>query len=174
MEPKVRLARLQVRECPHTASTTVEPDVAPSGDARTDPGADSPRTAPPRRSVRSPRVRPVAPALRFGGRGRPKERAGATSLINQSLGTPTEPVEHRKPRTLEELEMDTAELAALAAEGRRKRLALVPTPPSDTSTRIDAATTSRQYSRALPCGGVRVRSPQLSPSAGGTNQISRC
>jgi hypothetical protein len=42
---------------------------------------------------------------------------------------PTERVEHRKPGSLEELEqMDTAQLEALVAEGRRKRLAAMPEP----------------------------------------------
>jgi hypothetical protein len=58
--------------------------------------------------------------------------------INQALGMPTERVQHTTPSRLEELEqMDTAQLEALVAEGRRKRLALVPAPLPDTSTRND-------------------------------------
>jgi hypothetical protein len=51
--------------------------------------------------------------------------------INQALGMPTERVEHRKPGSLEELEqMDTAQLEALVAAGRKRRLeALAETPP---------------------------------------------
>jgi hypothetical protein len=49
---------------------------------------------------------------------------------------PTERVEHRKPGSLEELEqMDTAELEALVAEGRRRRLEAAPSPPSVAGTR---------------------------------------
>lgn len=51
--------------------------------------------------------------------------------INQALGMPQERVQHTTPSTLEELErMDTAQLEALVAEGRRKRLEAVPSPPS--------------------------------------------
>jgi hypothetical protein len=51
--------------------------------------------------------------------------------INQALGMPTERVEHRKPGSLEELEqMDTAQLEALVAAGRKRRLeALAKTSP---------------------------------------------
>jgi hypothetical protein len=49
--------------------------------------------------------------------------------INQALGIPTERVQHRTPSSLEELEqMDTAELEALVAEGRKRRLMAVREP----------------------------------------------
>ena|SRR5215207_5706567 len=55
--------------------------------------------------------------------------------INQALGMPTEPVEHRVPGSLDELEqMDTAQLEALVAEGRRKRLNSLSLPPTSTAT----------------------------------------
>jgi hypothetical protein len=48
------------------------------------------------------------------------------SWINQALGMPTERVEHHRPTTLSDLEqMDTAQLQALVAHGRQRRLALV-------------------------------------------------
>jgi hypothetical protein len=47
--------------------------------------------------------------------------------INQALGMPTERVERRAPSSLEELEqLSTAELEALVAAGRKRRLAAVP------------------------------------------------
>ena len=53
---------------------------------------------------------------------------------------PTERVEHRKPGSLEELEqMDTAELEALVAEGRRKRLDAFRSLPPSASTGNDSA-----------------------------------
>jgi hypothetical protein len=59
--------------------------------------------------------------------------------LNQALGMPTERVEQRKPGSLEELEqMDTAELEALVAEGRRKRLEAVRSPPSVAATRTES------------------------------------
>jgi hypothetical protein len=43
--------------------------------------------------------------------------------LDQAFGRPQERVQHTTPSTLEELEqMDTAQLEALGAEGRRKRL----------------------------------------------------
>jgi hypothetical protein len=46
--------------------------------------------------------------------------------INQALGMPTDRVEVRAPSTLEDLDqMDTAQLQALVAEGRQRRLQLV-------------------------------------------------
>jgi hypothetical protein len=43
--------------------------------------------------------------------------------INQALGMPAERVEYREPGSLEELErMDTAQLEALVAAGRKRRL----------------------------------------------------
>jgi hypothetical protein len=49
--------------------------------------------------------------------------------INQALGMPAERVEYREPGSLEELErMDTAQLEALVAAGRKRRLAAVPEP----------------------------------------------
>jgi hypothetical protein len=52
--------------------------------------------------------------------------AAAKALIpwlNQALGTPTERVEHRPPRTIEEIRaMDPEELRRLVAEGRAERL----------------------------------------------------
>jgi len=60
--------------------------------------------------------------------------AAAKALIpwlNQALGMPQERVQHTTPSTFEELEqMETAQLEALVAEGRRKRLkalSLLPT-----------------------------------------------
>jgi len=51
--------------------------------------------------------------------------------INQALGMPTERVQHTTPSTLEELEqMDTAQLEALVAEGRRKRLEALASSPA--------------------------------------------
>jgi hypothetical protein len=44
--------------------------------------------------------------------------------IDQALGRPTERVEHKTPTSLEEVQnLSTAELKALVAEGRAKRLA---------------------------------------------------
>ena len=49
--------------------------------------------------------------------------------INQALGMPTERVEQRTPGSLEELEqMDTAQLEALVAGGRKRRLEALPDP----------------------------------------------
>jgi hypothetical protein len=43
--------------------------------------------------------------------------------LNQALGMPTERVEHRPPRTIEDIQaMDTEELRRLVAEGRAERL----------------------------------------------------
>jgi hypothetical protein len=50
--------------------------------------------------------------------------------VNQALGMPTERVEHRKPTSLEELEqMETSELEALVAPGRKRRLQAPVDPP---------------------------------------------
>jgi hypothetical protein len=55
--------------------------------------------------------------------------------IKQALGMPTERVQHRTPSSLEEQEqMDTAELEALVAEGRRKRLNALSLPPTRSET----------------------------------------
>jgi hypothetical protein len=55
--------------------------------------------------------------------------------INQALGTPTERVEHRPPSTQQELEqMSTAELEALVARGRERRLAAVRAAPGPAGT----------------------------------------
>ncbi len=49
--------------------------------------------------------------------------------INQALGMPMERVEQRTPGSLEELEqMDTAQLEALVAAGRKRRLQAVTEP----------------------------------------------
>jgi hypothetical protein len=51
--------------------------------------------------------------------------------LNQALGTPTERVEHQAPGSLDDLEqMSTAELQALVAAGRKRRLEAVRSPPS--------------------------------------------
>jgi hypothetical protein len=56
--------------------------------------------------------------------------AAAKALIpwlDQAFGMPQERVEHTTPSTLEELEqMDTAQLEALVAAGRKRRLEAVP------------------------------------------------
>jgi hypothetical protein len=55
--------------------------------------------------------------------------------INQALGMPQERVQPTTPSTLEELEqMDTAQLEAPVAEGRKKRLEAV-APPSSVASK---------------------------------------